>query len=392
MRIVSNAKKIDKLLCQLIEKYDKYYIATAWASLGSNAAKKLIEYSENIKKMVVGMHFYQTHPDFINEFYDHDGVRFKLDAKGVFHPKVYMFSNGKDDWACVIGSANFTKSGLSKNSEIVVYIDSEDSRSKKNYDALKKTIKKYWEEAEEIDDDAYENYRNIWAQQQKNIKKIRGKPKFNQLKTELLAQSWDEYFEKVQQDETHGYEQRIRLLQKANEYFRDVEEFSHLEDIKRKEIAGIITTSEINPDIDWGWFGYMSRATTFVSEINNNEQHISDALSQIPLQGKVTKSHYEAYKDLFLRNNAVDPIGTFTRLLAMKRPDYFVCLDSKNKTNLCNAFGIKESHVDVHSYWDEIVERITFSVWWNSEPPNDPTEYEVWQGRAAMLDALFYER
>lgn len=43
------------------------------------------------------------------------------------------------------------------------------------------------------------------------------------------------------------------------------------------------------------------------------------------------------------------------------------------------------------TYWYEIVGRLIDTPWWKSAPPSDPIELEAWQGRAAMLDALFYE-
>ncbi|EQD41577.1 hypothetical protein B1B_14477 [mine drainage metagenome] len=42
-------------------------------------------------------------------------------------------------------------------------------------------------------------------------------------------------------------------------------------------------------------------------------------------------------------------------------------------------------------YWDEIIERIRDTPWWASEQPKNAKEAAVWDGRAAMLDAIFYE-
>jgi hypothetical protein len=42
-------------------------------------------------------------------------------------------------------------------------------------------------------------------------------------------------------------------------------------------------------------------------------------------------------------------------------------------------------------YWDEIIERIMDSPWWNSPCPQSETDAIVWNGRAAMLDAIFYK-
>jgi len=82
--------------------------------------------------------------------------------------------------------------------------------------------------------------------------------------------------------------------------------------------------------------------------------------------------------------------GTSSRLLALKRPDYFICVDSKNRDKLTEEFDIRKSGLDYERYWFEIVGRLIDTPWWKSLPPSDPVELEAWQGRAAMLDALFY--
>jgi hypothetical protein len=76
----------------------------------------------------------------------------------------------------------------------------------------------------------------------------------------------------------------------------------------------------------------------------------------------------------------------------MKRPDYFVCLDSKNKKALCETFGISQSNMTYERYWEEIIARIQDNaVWWNSPQPEGERQSEVWMGRAAFMDALFYQ-
>lgn len=82
-----------------------------------------------------------------------------------------------------------------------------------------------------------------------------------------------------------------------------------------------------------------------------------------------------------------------SRLLAMKRPDVFVCLDSKNETKLQDSFRIAKrvKHKDYEKYWDSIIVPIMSSPWWTSSPPPSGVEREVWQARAAFLDCLYYE-
>ncbi len=74
----------------------------------------------------------------------------------------------------------------------------------------------------------------------------------------------------------------------------------------------------------------------------------------------------------------------------MKRPDYFVCLDSANRRHLCKDFQITLAPHDYAGYWDEIVERLKLATWWNARRPPEATAGRVWEGRPAMLDAIYY--
>ncbi len=118
----------------------------------------------------------------------------------------------------------------------------------------------------------------------------------------------------------------------------------------------------------------MKGAGIFKNKIKENDRNVSKALDQIPLSGQITKKHYENYIKYFTQTFTGNYIATATRLLCMKRPDTFVCFDSKNRSTLCKDFGIIQSEMDYERYWDDIVERIYDSHWWqNPNPKNDRT-------------------
>ncbi|HHB52327.1 MAG TPA: NgoFVII family restriction endonuclease [Saprospiraceae bacterium] len=339
--------------------------------------------------MIVGTHFYQTHPDFIKEFIESNKVRFIINSSGIYHPKFYLFSNNKKDWECLVGSANFTKSAFSKNSEVVIHINSLDNEDNNIFHSLKKSINDYWHTSNSISENDYYNYRNIWKLNNSKIKKLKGnygnlKKSKSLIKSDVFSKRWNDYYSQISSGDS--FQRRIELLNIARGYFTNFQHFSDLDDIKRKEIAGTIKAN------DWGWFGSMIGAGKFKNRINTNNAYISQALDSIPLKEKIYKINYIEYINLFQQAfpDGGDGIALATRLLAMKRPDIFVCLDSKNKKNLCQEFGISQS-VDYESYWDDIIERIYDSVWWNSEKPLDTTEISAWKGRVAMLDSVFYE-
>lgn len=391
MKVISEASEIDSVLASLMERYKHYYIATAWASVGANSIAKLLENKDKIKKMIVGTHFYQTHPDFIKEFIESKNVNFILNSSGIFHPKFYLFVNNQNDWECLIGSANLTKSALSKNSEVVLHVESSDNTDNNIYESLRDTINEYWENAEPMTSEEYHNYKNIWKLNSRKIKSLEGsygglKKHKTLIESDIFSTDWNSYYASIQDDVEHSFSRRIELLNIARSYFTNNQRFSDFETLQRKQVAGTIRAD------DWGWFGSMFGAGKFKNRINTNNEHLSKALDSIPLSGAIYKAEYINFIINFQQAfpDGGDGLAIATRLLAMKRPDTFVCLDSKNKANLCGEFGISQS-LDYEAYWDDIIERVFDSVWWNSERPTDNFEAQAWDGRTAMLDAIFYE-
>jgi len=140
----------------------------------------------------------------------------------------------------------------------------------------------------------------------------------------------------------------------------------------------------------------MKGAGRLWTAIDSNDQHLSAALDAIPADDRlVSRNDYQAFVDKFklaFPNVKGDYLAPATRLLCMKRPDMFVCLDSKNRAGLCKAFGIAQSDVSYARYWSEVIERVRDAVWWNApRPSGDEEEEEIWRGRTAFLDALYYK-
>jgi hypothetical protein len=91
MRFLASPTEIESTLRSLTKKCTSLRWAVAWASHGFPLFDLLVEQRHKIAQLTVGVHFYQTHPDFIAEFLDHDAARFVMNPVGVFHPKLYMF-------------------------------------------------------------------------------------------------------------------------------------------------------------------------------------------------------------------------------------------------------------------------------------------------------------
>jgi len=365
--------------------------AVAWASVGTEVFEVIKNNRKKIRQAVIGTHFYQTHPKVLASFVDSKNVKFMLQPQGVFHPKAYLFWTNKK-WDILIGSANLTAGALGKNSELMLYLSSGDGYLD-IVTELHDQIEEYWSKSESVTTESAAAYSALWKAQQPALKRVSGEYSSGTkskapVHTEIMAMSWETFFKKVKADPHHGFNDRCDLIDMIREEFRQKVVFSRMELGVRKTIAGL--PNDFNDH--WGWFGSMKGAGYFHSAVNNNNYHLSAALDFIPFDGAVTRESYESYIKEFIKafSEGKHGIAVATRLLALKRPDYFVCLDSKNRAQLCKDFGIKQTAMTYDRYWEDVVCRIVDSVWWNEPKPTEKKAARVWSARAAMLDAIFY--
>lgn len=84
MKLISTNAALKSNLLRLIKKYDHISFGTAWASAGTDVFAELKKAKAKITTGVIGIHFYQTDPDVLDEFVDSSQVRFALQPEGVF--------------------------------------------------------------------------------------------------------------------------------------------------------------------------------------------------------------------------------------------------------------------------------------------------------------------
>lgn len=398
MKLLIRPQDLKKEFKRLIKKYNTFQWATAWASTGNEVFEELLENRYKIEKITVGIHFYQTHPNFIKEFIEDETVHFIEQPEGTFHPKVYLFSNDKDHWELIIGSANFTASAFSKNTEVCVLVNSKDGNAEEVYKTALQVIDMSFEQGKTFSELDLENYNKIWSIQQPKIRSLSGqygttkdKPKPIH-KTEVSTKSWDEFVDDVYDKGSEDVERRIRVIEIAKELFDKVNHFKELTEDERKFIAGIPNKLKFNMEgaEDWAFFGSMKGAGLYKKQIKDNSELISNALDQIPLNGQITKINYDNFLEFFQKALPGNYLATSTRLLAMKRPDIFICYDSKNNHGLCKDFGITRNGMDNERYWNEIILRIYDSDWWQKPNPKNETERKITSARSAFLDSLYY--
>ena len=212
--------------------------------------------------------------------------------------------------------------------------------------------------------------------------------------TDIPTLSWTAYASAIRQAQKSYLHMRLAVLDRARELHHRVESFSQLDDIERKSIGGFVSRRQ--PPIDgvlepWHLFGSMKGAGCFKNRVNANDPHIATALDQLPLDGAVTATHYGRYIDHFTA--AFDGmaksagISTASRLLAMKRPDYFVCVTKKNRPRLAGIAGFGTGGLTIATYWTRLIEPTLDAPWWQTPRPTG-SDAAIWDGRMALLDVL----
>jgi len=390
---------VSATLKRLMKAHTRFYWAVAWGS-DNPALSDLLQHQAKIGKVVIGTHFYQTPPTFLEQFENIKAARVVPPDGLTFHPKTYLFVS-RERSVALIGSANFTKSGMESNVESCCLVEG------KSDEAVFHDIRQFietdcWESAKVIDDDFLRAYRiqhaatkAARAALKKFVPLKRPKPSARQ--GDPLEMDWSGFMARVRRDKYHSLEERLEILERSRSMLASVKSFSKLSEIQRKAIAGTLGKVEMKSSpghLDWGYFGGMGGFGVFQTIINTNSPEISDAMDCIPLNGAVTEAEYAQFVKNFLKafegQARVGGIASASRLLAMKRPDYFVCIDDPNKKGLSSHFGMVASAVTLENYWSDLIEPITFSSWWRAPRPRG-MEGRIWDARAAFLDAFFYE-
>lgn len=204
----------------------------------------------------------------------------------------------------------------------------------------------------------------------------------------LESLSWPDFFARVKAEQCPpGHplmEERLRVLREVRQLFAQKVHFRDLDYAARRKVAGLFKSA--NPN--FLLFGSMQWVGLFKQAIKDNNEGISLALDEIPLDGDLSRDHYRRFSDRFLKAFKRSGMALASRLLAMKRPDTFVCVNNRNREGLFSALGLSPSR-DAEAYW-ELIERVRACAWWKAPPPAAGDGREVWAARAAFLDALFY--
>jgi hypothetical protein len=395
MRLLTNAEELSKSVRVALTKYRFLRWSVAWASYDFPLCKLLLRHRDRIEQLIVGTHFYQTHPDFLAALVDHANLRVVLLPSGVFHPKIYFFENDQADWACIAGSANFSDAAFARNVEFSTYFDSKAPNAADLYGQIREALDQHWVHGSKLTQTALRRYRVLRSHYRPKLIQMAGDfgaraENIPPIEIDMFGWDWPSFVRRVRRDRRQDLVKRLAVLSAIRRFFEEDRQLVRMTVDQRERIAGIAADED---DLPWRYFGSMFPAGLFKNAFAERFHVLSKALDAIPLEGDVTRTHYDRYLTLFQRAfpSGGAGVGGASRLLCMKRPDVFLCVNSKNRAGLCRALGIPKTDITYSTYWDEIVQRIQATAWWNTSHPRRGIETEIWRGRTALLDALYYD-
>lgn len=386
-------------LVALVEGCDSMQWAVAWAT--ENAVfEAAMKNSSKFEHFVVGTHMFQTQPEVLERAAVLEAAAVVPPTGDLFHPKVYLFRNGRRI-RCVVGSPNLTNAAMCRNVEASVLLDG--SSGDAALTELSRFVADAWRGAEDISHEFLYRYRHQYAakaaarEELTKFADVRppSKPNTRRAPHDM---SWADYLVQVRSSShpsAHLFKERFGVLSKARALFATGIPYAKWSEDDRKLVAGTLGRKKsLQPGVDYGLFGSMGASGTFANLVIKAPKGLSDALDIIPLLGVVTQNDYDryckAFKAAFDQDGRVGGLPTATRLLAMKRPDAFVCIDSANRKDLCENFGVSPSTTNLDNYWQRIIEPMHGDDWWRHPQPRKAADAEVWLARAALLDAIYY--
>lgn len=392
------------LLVNLLDECDSFSVAVAWITKNDvfDALKKNIA---KAKALIVGVDFYQTDPKVLRWLKDNAPAKTYVadKAKGVFHPKVYVFWPPRG--SAVIGSANLTRSAFDDNDECCVKVKLTSRNEKK----LESQLMLWQSKSTPIGAFNLDEYASLARTRGREIRffaQKRSAATAFAIHPDLLNYSFEEFFDICDSDKYHSLDDRLVLIDFVQSFTCNQTEFCFVGGIEPPSLGRF---ASVTPP-SYGYFGGMEMDKTFYRELRDpaSWQGIHQLYQSIPATGPVTYSQFEQFVDdltnvLNSSKNSIphyqNHLACATRLLSMRRPDHFYCQNEKNKKYFGKDLKII-SHNQINpnqmnspnGYW-RAAEMIRLSPWGQSKPKAKwtPRMKACWNARIAMIDSLYYE-
>jgi HKD family nuclease len=386
-------------LARCCADYASLQIAVAWC--GDPSKTLPFRYLEAFKGTIdatLGVSFNHTHPDAIRWFTGM-GAAIRIFRKecGLFHPKVYLFTDG-DRYTLFLGSSNLTYSGFYQNLEVNVLIDGTlSSQSADDVSDLKERLNEWHSDAFSFqpDDHWLKGYSKDY---QRDLAKARehglDTPPLREERTGsaswLENADWTTYYDMVVERlkrsgrDLSGFHNdldaaaRLLPLPWVPSYFRD------------REVRRIIYGNK-----PYLWFGHVGAAGGFLRLIKNGSENewatIVAAVNRIaalnpPIDWMELESSLRKLVQL------KPTMKVWGRVLCLVRPDLYCTVSSPSvRDELAKTLRVAKASFERPEGYVKLIKLLHSSPWFNASMPQDSTEASAWARRVALMDAIFYQ-
>ena len=250
---------VEKALRRLMDEYDEFHWAVAWGT-DNPLSDQLLSRSAKFKAVTFGLAFAQTDPKLVKALVGVAGsyVVTKFPG-GTYHPKVFAFRS-KGRAAAIVGSANFTRGGLSSNHEASVLITgTADDGALADVLAFTATSARL---GMAVTAELAERYRlshelaAMKPRQPRDPLDEIPQDSVKGLSSPLVSMSWKEYARSVRGSQQHHVGNSLGLLRTAQAWLAAVPSFGDLSTPQRKALAGVIGEADkaLSDELgqDWG--------------------------------------------------------------------------------------------------------------------------------------------
>ena len=399
------------LLLQRLRKHLKKAthvdIAVAWAG-PCDAVDELEISAKNTKiRIAVGLSYNSTNPTTLDRLKEFADLRIGTSpSNGIFHPKYYCFRTPKRT-ICWVGSANLTNGGFISNAELVHEFEVKNKEDLKWFELLWGNLKP--DPTEEIT-----NYKENYTPPRRSP---RPKPRKTDTKPELPSlvdiKTWADFVSglKALNDHCHHHEYPWDILGETHSYLhtirvgREVVRLRNWTNLTRRECCILRGDERGNAkeEGNWGLLGTLPMGATPYVFNPVNMPGVGPVRQQIRQQvdrvlnansseiANVAQNAIKAITKIKLE----DPrhhigLASATRWFTLARPDRLLSINSKSSHKLGELSGLPKRPNGLANNYAALLNWVYAQPWFKSSQPNNPLEQDIWNCRAALLDAFIY--
>lgn len=399
---INNPKSRLAKFNELIDQSREVYIVSAWVTRIDDVLERFVKEPSKTLNLILGLDKYITDPSIFDfaQRYKNINVwvpkKSKEPKEGIFHPKMYIFSLKNGKTKALVGSMNFTNSGLGRNSELLIEFD--------NAEKLIEEFKKLCDgSCEEPKKERINKYRSQYLEIEKSRKELDSK--INQAKKEsrkylnyIYPETWEDYVKSLKEcSQQIENNETFTLGDDDDQWTKTIEDAANIfsEEEKKKKWTKYKTILYGTGGCYRLFGGAPVGGKNFINDANHRKKVLSilKSFRDENFSEKTPEEKLEIvlhYYDRLLVEGKGKGIGPAiaSRFLALVRPDVAVSYNEKSKEYFCNLRELGKGVKGDREGYKQALMFVYNQVWYNSPEPKN--QKSIWQNRAALIDIIAY--